>query len=151
MRKQFQPYSKWIGEWSGRGTTKKDVVVITRLVIRSRMADQALEFSVESTDAESHKLVHGVIGLLAVDPDDQLRMCVFSTLHGTMVMPVTPEDPGALAIVGESVQGNRIVVSLIEEKDGLMLTSYWKPELPADAEPVGYSNVKLTRVSVAGQ
>lgn len=148
-KKKIAPFRKWVGEWSGRGVTKKDVAVTTRVVIQPRMADQALEFVVESTATDSHELVHGVVALLGVDPDDVLRMCVYSTLHGSMVMPVTPEDPGALAIEGTNVHGNRVVVSLIEENGGLMLTSYWKPELPADAEPVGFSNVLLKRIALA--
>lgn len=146
-RKRLNPYRKWIGEWTGRGQTLKNVSVLTRVSIRPRLADLALEFLVESQHEESHELVHGVVAILGVDPDDELRMTVFSTIHGAIVMPVTPEDPGALAIEGKSVTGNRVVVSLIEEDDGLMLTSYWKPELPPDAEPVGYSNVKLKRVT----
>lgn len=150
LKKQFAPYRKWLGEWSGKGVTKNDVAVSTRLVIQTRMAEQAVEFLVESVSADTGELIHGVIGLLAVDPDGQMRMVVFSTLHGSMLMPVTPEDPGALAIEGTNVQGNRVVVSLIEEDGGLMLTSYWRPELPADAEPVGFTNIKLMRVSLAG-
>ena len=145
-RKKLKPYHKWIGEWTGRGETLKGVPVLTRVQIRPRLADLALEFCVESMHEDSHELVHGVVAQLGVDPDGELRMTVYSTLHGSIIMPVTPEDPGALAIGGTSIAGNRVVVSLIEENDGLMLTSYWKPELPADAEPVGYTNVKLERV-----
>lgn len=148
-RKKLKPYHKWIGEWTGRGQTMKDVPVLTRLTIRLRLADLAIEFLVESLHADTQELVHGVIAILGVDPDGELRMALYSTVHGSIVTAVTPEDPGALAIAGDSVTGNRVVVSLIEEDDGLMLTSYWKPELPADAEPVGFSNVKLKRVTHA--
>lgn len=148
-RKKLKPYHKWIGEWTGRGHSFKDVPVVTRLTIRPRLAELALEFQVESLNDATQELVHGVVAQLGVDPDDELRMAVYSTVHGSITMPVTPEDPGALAIEGKSITGNRVVVSLIEEDDGLMLTSYWKPELPADAEPVGYTNVKLKRVTHA--
>jgi len=149
MRKELEPYRKWFGEWSGSGVSKSNVAVSTRLSIQPRLAGHCIEFVVESMTPDSSRLVHGVIALLGVDPDSKLRMTVMSTIHGAMAMPVTPEDPGALAIEGESVVGNRVVVSLIEEDSGqLMLTSYWKPELPMDAEPVGFSNVKLSRVTV---
>jgi hypothetical protein len=148
-RKKLKPYHKWMGEWTGRGETLKKVPVVTRVTIRPRLAELALEFTVESLHEETQELVHGVVAQLGVDPDGVMRMAVFSTVHGSIIMPVTPEDPGALAIEGNSVTGNRVVVSLIEEGDGLMLTSYWRPELPADAEPVGYSNVKLRRVTHA--
>lgn len=148
MHRKFNPYSKWFGEWAGHGVSRTDVEVFTRLVIRPRLADQAVEFVVESMDAQSSKLVHGVVATMGVGPDGELRMAVLSTVHGAMVMPVTPDDPGALAIEGTSVGGNRVVVSLVEEDDGLMLTSYWKKNEPK-AEQVGFSNVKLKRVTPA--
>lgn len=150
MNKKLEPLRKWFGDWTGRGETLTGVPVATRMTIQPRMAEQFIEFIVESLHADTHDLVHGVVALLTVDPDGETRMTVTSTLHGSMVMPVTPEDPGALAIQGKSVAGNHLVVSLIEEDDGLMLTSYWKPELPPDAEKIGYTNVKLKRVSPAG-
>ncbi|MCZ7607767.1 MAG: hypothetical protein M5U25_17220 [Planctomycetota bacterium] len=146
MHKEFAPYIKWFGEWAGHGVSKTNIQVFTRLAIRPRLADQVIEFQVESMDAQSSKLVHGVVALMGLGPDGQLRLAVLSTLHGAMDMPVTPEDPGALAIEGVSVEGNRVVVSLVEENDDLMLTSYWKKEVPG-AEPVGFSNVKLQRVA----
>ena len=146
--KKLQPYLKWAGEWVGRGVTKTDVPVTTRLVIVPRLAGQSLEFLVESIHSESHALVHGVVALMGVDPDGEVRFIVQSTIHGSIVMSVTPEDPGALAIAGNSVTGNYVVVSLIEENGGLMLTSYWRPANDPDADPVGYSNVSLKRVTV---
>jgi hypothetical protein len=149
MHKKLEPIRKWFGEWTGRGETMTGVPVMTRMVIQPRMAEQFIEFMVESLHAESQELVHGVVTMLTVDPDGETRMAVTSTMHGTIVMPVTPEDPGALAIEGMSVTGNHVVVSLIEEDDGLMLTSYWKPNEP-EAEKLGYTNIKLKRVSPAG-
>lgn len=146
-KKLLEPYHKWIGEWVGRGVTKTDVPVTTRLVITSRLAAQSLEFLVESIHSDSNALVHGVIALMGVDPDGEVRFIVQSTIHGSIVMQVTPEDPGALAIAGHSVTGNRVVVSLVEENGGLMLTSYWRPANDPDAETVGYSNVSLKRVT----
>lgn len=148
-RTKLKPYLKWVGEWAGRGESLNGVPVLTRLQIRPRLADLVLEFQVESVHEKTQELVHGVVAQLGVDPDGEIRMAVFSTLHGSVVMPATPEDPGALAVQGDSVTGNRVVVSLIEEDGGLMLTSYWKPELSADAEPVGYSNVLLKRIAHA--
>lgn len=146
MHKKFAPYIKWFGEWAGHGVSKTNIEVFSRLVIRPRLADQAVEFLVESMDLATGKLVHGVVALMGLGPDGELHMAVLSTIHGAMGMPVTPEDPGALAIEGLSVSGNRVVVSLIEENDGLMLTSYWKKNEPK-AEQVGFSNVKLKRVT----
>ncbi|MCB9933162.1 MAG: hypothetical protein H6841_07060 [Planctomycetes bacterium] len=147
MNRKFAPYRKWIGEWAGRGVSKTNVPVHTRLTVRTRLAGQALEFLVESMDMESNRLIHGVIATLGEGPDGQLRMAVLSTLHGAIAMPVTPEDPGALAIEGVSVTGNHVVVSLIEDGDGLMLTGYWRPEGVPNAEPIGHSNIRMTRIA----
>lgn len=148
MRKEFAPFSGWIGEWTGKGETLKGVPVITRMVLRPRLAEEVLEFEIVSQHAETDALVHGVVALMTVDPDGQLRMAVCSTIHGCIVMRLTPEDPGAAAIAGTSVTGNHVVVSLIEDNSGLMLTSYWKKDEPK-AEPIGHTNIKLKRVARA--
>lgn len=147
MRSEFKQFARWIGEWTGKGQTKKGLPVNSRLVLRDRMAGEFLEFEVTSLHADTGALVHGVVCVLAVDPDKVLRMSVASTMHGCMVMPMTPEDPGAAAIEGTSVTGNHVVVSLVEENGGLMLTSYWrtKGSAPSD-EPVGFTNILLKRV-----
>lgn len=146
MLNKLKPFSAWIGEWTGKGETLKGVPVTTRMVIRPRLADAVLEFEIQSQHTETGALVHGVIGLSAIDPDGELRMAVSSTLHGSIIMQHTPEDPDAGAIDGVSVTGYRVIVSLVEQDGGLMLTSYWKKALPADAEPIGYTNVMLKRV-----
>lgn len=74
-------------------------------------------------------------------------MSVYSTIHGAMVAPVTPDDTGTLAVAGTAETGNYVVASMIEVDDGLELTSYWKsPENMTD--PVGKAHFKLTRVAV---
>lgn len=144
MNKHLHPFTGWIGTWAGKGVTLKGVPINTRLVIAPRLAGEVLDFEIENLHADTGKLVHGVAGLMAQDPDGQRRMAVSSTIHGTIVMTLTPEDPDAGAIEGLSVTGNRVIVSLVQEDGGLMLTSYWKT--PA-GEQVGYTNVKLKRVT----
>jgi hypothetical protein len=117
-----------------------------RLAITPRLANEVLDFEIINLHAETGKLVHGVAGLMAMDPDGQRRMAVSSTVHGTIIMTLTPEDPDAGAIEGVSVTGNRVVVSLVKDGAGLMLTAYWKKDTP-DAEQVGHTNVKLSRVA----
>jgi hypothetical protein len=141
--KDLQPFTNWIGEWTGRGQTLKEVPITTRMEIRSRLAGEVLDFEIQSLHAENGNLVHGVAGLMATDPDGERRMAVSSTIHGTISMTLTPEDPDAGAIEGVSVTGNRVVVSLVQEDGGLMLTSYWKTP---SGEQVGFTNVKLKRV-----
>ncbi len=146
MLNKLKPFSSWIGDWTGKGETLKGVPVTTRMVIRPRLADTVIEFEIQSQHAETGALVHGVIGLSAIDPDGEMRMAVSSTIHGSVIMRQTPEDPDAGAIEGVSVTGYRVIVSLVEQDGGLMLTSYWKKELPADAEPIGHTNIMLKRV-----
>jgi hypothetical protein len=146
MRKELQPFIGWIGEWTGKGETLTGVPIATRMVVRPRLADEVLDFEITNLHAETGKLVHGVAGLMAVDPDGQRRMAVSSTIHGTIIMTLTPEDPDAGAIEGVSVTGNRVVVSLVKDDGGLMLTAYWKKDTPS-AEQVGYTNVRLRRVT----
>jgi hypothetical protein len=146
MNKHLLPFFSWIGDWVGRGQTLNGVPINTRMSIRPRLANQVLDFEIENLHADTGKLVHGVAGLMAQDADGQRRMAVSSTIHGTIIMTLTPEDPDAGAIEGLSVAGNRVVVSLVQEDGGLMLTSYWKKDT-ANAEQVGFTNVKLRRVT----
>ena len=148
MKTELRPYSNWIGEWTGRGETMNGIPIQTRMVVRPRLADQLLDIEVQNLHVETAQLVHGVVALMGVDPDGKRRMVVTSTVHGSMVMEMTPEDPGAAATEGISVTGNRVVVSLVQEDGGLMLTSYWSRNTP-EAERVGYTNVKLARVERA--
>ncbi|MCB9933163.1 MAG: hypothetical protein H6841_07065 [Planctomycetes bacterium] len=148
MHTKLAPYWGWIGEWAGKGETLQGVPILMRMAVKPRLADQILDFEIQNLHAETGKLVHAVAGLMAVDPDGQRRMVVSSTIHGSMLMELTPEDPGAGAIEGISVTGNRVIVSLVEDDDGLMLTSYWKKNEP-EAEQVGFTNVKLKRVTPA--
>jgi hypothetical protein len=143
MRSELNPFIGWIGEWAGRGETINGVPINTRMDIHARLGGEVLDFEIQSLHAESGNLVHGVAGLMAVDPDGERRMAVSSTIHGTIVMTLTPEDPDAGAIEGVSVSGNRVIVSLVQDDGGLMLTSYWKTP---KGEQVGYTNVKLKRV-----
>jgi hypothetical protein len=151
MRNEFRPYATWLGDWTGLGTTKKNVPVRIRLSIQPRMAGEVLELVLESLHDRTGKLVHGVVALLSVDPDGVMRMAIASTIHGTIIMPVTPEDPGALAFEGNSVTGNRVVVSFVEDNGALMLTAYWEPELPHDGEVVGFTNCRMQRVALADE
>lgn len=144
MRKEFAPYAGWVGNWTGAGETQKNLPAIVRMMIAPSMDGQFLQFTVEARLSKTGELAHGVVSQLTVDPDGWLRLCVASTLHGSMVMPVTPEDPGALAVEGRSVTGNHVVVSLVQDGDCLMLTSYWRAPTPS-AEPVGFSNYRMTR------
>jgi len=146
MRPEFKPYEKWIGRWVGSGETLKQVPAAVSLVIAPALDGQFLSFVVESRDPKTGKLIQGVVSQLTVDPDGWLRLSVASTLHGSMVMPVTPEDPGALAVEGRSIVGNHVVVSLVYEKDSMMLTSYWREPTPG-AEPIGFSNYRMKRES----
>ncbi|MCZ7607766.1 MAG: hypothetical protein M5U25_17215 [Planctomycetota bacterium] len=148
MQRKLAPYWGWIGEWAGRGEMLQGTPVMTRMTVKPRGAEQMLDFEIQNLHAETGKLMHVVAGLMAVDPDGQRRMVVSSNIHGCMLMNMTPEDPGAGAIEGVSVTGNRVVVSLVEDGDGLMLTAYWKKNEPK-AEQVGYTNVKLRRVTPA--
>lgn len=149
MNKKLVPYSRWFGQWAGRGETKRGVPVTAQVLFRRRLAEQLIEIVVEMLHAETQELVNGVIAMISVDPNENLCVTVNSTVHGPMIMPATPEDPGVLAIEGRSVQGNLVVVSFLEEDGGLLLTSYWKPEVPAGAKHVGHTSLHLKRVTPA--
>ncbi|MBE7490376.1 MAG: hypothetical protein HS108_01230 [Planctomycetes bacterium] len=144
MRKEFLPYKSWVGTWVGGGETLKSVPAEVTLQIEPQLDGLVLCFIVQAREPGTGRLIHGVVSHLTVDPDGWLRLGVTSTLHGSMIMPVTPEDPGALAVEGRSITGNHVVVSLVQEGDGLMLTSYWRAPTPG-AEPIGFSNYRLVR------
>lgn len=144
MRKELEAYAGWVGTWVGAGETLKAVPAAVTLRIQPMLDGNILCFVVESRDPKTGKLIQGVVSHLTVDPDGWLRLGAASTLHGSMIMPVTPEDPGAIAVEGRSITGNHVVVSLVQDGDELMLTSYWRSPA-AGAEPVGFSNYRMKR------
>ncbi len=148
MPRMMRAYQHWFGEWSGRGTTKKNVPVNIHVVIRPRLAGEVIEFSVESLHEMTSRLVHGVVALVSADPDGQIRMAASSTIHGAIVLQTTPDDPGALAFAGRSVMNHRVVVSFVEDGPDLLLTAHWKPDTPGEVEPAGMTNCRLSRVAV---
>jgi hypothetical protein len=147
LHKALQPFDRWVGEWAGKGTTKKNVPVNIRVAIQPRMAGETVEISVESLSAANNKLVHGVVALVSAYPDGRMRMAASSTIHGAFLLDMTPEDPGAVAFAGRNVIGEHVVVSFLQDGNDLMLTAHWKADVPGNPEPVGVTNCRLRRVT----
>ena len=64
MKKAFKQYFRWVGIWIGGGETQLGNPVRVRFEIKERLNGESLELSVEYCHADTHQLLHGVVGLL---------------------------------------------------------------------------------------
>ncbi|KAA0215490.1 hypothetical protein EDM80_05350 [bacterium] len=153
MRKAFKQYVRWIGIWIGSGETQLGNPTRVRLEVKERLNGEALEVSVEYCHSETNELLHGVVGLLGVSADGVIRYSAYSNLHGNIMLEATPDDPGVLALSGNSPNKRFVSVTIVQDKDDhLMLTSHYHPLGAADDESKQRRTVvKLGRMKLAAR
>jgi hypothetical protein len=153
MRKAFKQYAKWVGIWLGNGETQLGNPTRVRLELSERLNGEALEVSVEYCHFETNQLLHGVIGVLGVSRDNVIRYTAYSNLHGSMMLDATPDDPGVLALSGNTPTGRFVSVTIVQDKDDhLMLTSHFHPIGSADDESKQRRTVvRLGRMKLASK
>ena len=153
MRKAFKQYVRWIGIWIGSGETQLGNPTRVRREVKERLNGEALEVSVEYCHSETNELLHGVVGLLGVSADGVIRYSAYSNLHGNIMLEATPDDPGVLALSGNSPNKRFVSVTIVQDKDDhLMLTSHYHPLGAADDESKQRRTVvKLGRMKLAAR
>ncbi|CAG0933864.1 hypothetical protein PLCT1_02503 [Planctomycetaceae bacterium] len=153
MKKSFKQYFRWIGIWIGSGETQLGNPTRVRFEVKERLNGEALELAVEYCHAESNQLLHGVVGLLGHSADNVVRYSAFSNLHGNIMLDATPDDPGVLALSGNTPNGRFVSVTIVQDKeDHLMLTSHFHPIGAADDESKQRRTVvRLARMKLAGK
>ncbi|HRJ79269.1 MAG: hypothetical protein HUU03_02180 [Planctomycetaceae bacterium] len=153
MRKAFKQYVRWIGIWIGSGETQLGNPTRVRLEVKERLNGEALEVSVEYCHSETNDLLHGVVGLLGLSADGIIRYSAYSNLHGNILLEATPDDPGVLALSGNSPNKRFVSVTIVQDKDDhLMLTSHYHPLGAADDESKQRRTVvRLGRMKLASR
>lgn len=153
MRKAFKQYVRWIGIWIGSGETQLGNPTRVRLEVKERLNGEALEVSVEYCHSETNDLLHGVVGLLGLSADGIIRYSAYSNLHGNILLEATPDDPGVLALSGNSPNKRFVSVTIVQDKnDHLMLTSHYHPLGAADDESKQRRTVvRLGRMKLASR
>jgi hypothetical protein len=104
----------------------------------------AVRYHFEMYDPEFKTLIHGVHSYLARDASGRVATVTYSTLFGLGSFEMTPDDDGVLALAGESDDGHRLTVTLVEEDDGsLFLTVFWRDVefLPPDQRVPSMSGI----------
>jgi len=151
MKKAFKQYFRWVGIWIGGGETQLGNPVRVRFEIKERLNGESLELSVEYCHADTHQLLHGVVGLLGCSADNVTRYAGYSNLHGNFMLDATPDDPGVLALSGNTPNNRFISVTIVQDKeDQLLLTSHFHPIGSADDESKQRRTVvKLSRMKLA--
>jgi hypothetical protein len=105
---------------------------VARRLIRTEfypaMDSTGLGMHFEAWDPRMSVLYHGVRAMLAAAPSGVLRALAYSSIHGALLLELTPDDEGVMALAGESMTGNRISVTFVqEEPDQLLFTAFWRP------------------------
>lgn len=142
-------YWPWCGLWGGTGSAQDGRPVAIRMVVERQLLDSVLRMHFEATSPDGAVLYHGVVTSIGVTPSGQVRAATYSTIHGSMVLDQTPDDEGVLALAGESLRGNQINVTIVEESPGaLMFAALWRPPgARADDPRLGRMASRLSRLA----
>ena len=121
-------YLPWIGVWAGSGETQAGQKTLIRTEFYPAMDSCGLGMHFEAWDPQLSTLYHGVRAMLAPAPSGVLRALAYSTIHGALLLELTPDDEGVMALAGESIAGNLISVTFVQEDpDRLLFTAFWRP------------------------
>jgi hypothetical protein len=132
-------YYPWIGVWTGVGEAQAGQETFIRTDFASAMDGSGIRMHFEAWDLGMNAMFHGVRAVLAPAPSGVLRAMAYSTIHGPLILELTPDDEGVMALAGESLANNHISVTFVQEAPGkLLFTGFWRPAgqtLAADDGP----------------
>ncbi|MCB9936458.1 MAG: hypothetical protein H6840_12290 [Planctomycetes bacterium] len=130
MTAQLAEFLPWIGVWTGVGESQAGQPCFVRNRFFPGLEGDGLGMQFEAWDPGMTTLFHGVRAVLATAPSGVMRALAYSTIHGALILELTPDDPGVMALAGESVAGNRISVTFLQEEPGrLLFTAFWRPAM----------------------
>jgi len=128
MTATIRDYLPWFGAWTGVGETQAGQETLIRTEFSPAMESAGIVMHFEAWDRDLSVMYHGVRAMLAQAPSGVLRALAYSSIHGPLLLELTPDDEGVMALAGESQAGNYISVTFVEEDpDHLLFTASWRP------------------------
>ena len=133
---KLDEYRRWLGVWSGSGETQAGQETLIRTTFEHGLDGFALAMHFEAWDTTLTTLYHGVHALLSRAPNGAMKAIAHSTIHGPLILELTPDDEGVMALAGDSLAGSHISVTFMEESaDELMFAAFWRPPGTHAGEP----------------
>lgn len=150
MNQTLHDYVPWIGLWSGIGETQDGRACFIRTTFEEGLEANGLRMHFEAWDPALTTLFHGVRAMLTAAPSGVMRALAHSTIHGPLILELTPDDEGVMALAGESVAQHYISVTFVEESpDQLLFTAFWRPtKAPPGISDGPNMSCTLSRASV---
>lgn len=128
MTVRIPDFLHWIGVWTGIGETQAGQPCYIRNRFYLELDGQGLGMHFEAWDPGLTTLYHGVRAVLAAAPSGVMRALAFSTIQGPLILDLTEDDEGVMALAGENLAGHRISVTFMQETpEQLLFTAFWRP------------------------
>ncbi|MCB9893523.1 MAG: hypothetical protein H6839_03640 [Planctomycetes bacterium] len=128
MNNGIADYLPWVGVWAGVGDTQAGQQTAIRTDFVPALDGTGLQMHFEAWDTEFKTLYHGVRAVLAPAPSGVLRALAYSTIHGPLLLELTPDDEGVMALAGESLGRNHISVTFVQDAPAeLLFMAFWRP------------------------
>ncbi len=137
MTARIGDFLPWIGVWAGMGETQAGQPCYIRNRFYLDLDGQGLGMHFEAWDTGMTTLYHGVRSMLAAAPSGILRALAYSTVQGPLILDLTEDDEGVMALSGENLLGHRISVTFMQESpEQLLFTAFWRqPHAPRTEGP----------------
>ncbi|MCA8916717.1 MAG: hypothetical protein KDB90_15095 [Planctomycetes bacterium] len=127
MSRRVADYLSWVGVWAGVGDTQAGQQTAIRTDFVAGLDGTSLQMHFEAWDTEFKTLYHGVRAVLAPAPSGVLRALGYSTIHGPLILELTPDDEGVMALAGDSRANNHLSVTFVQDAPGeLLFTAFWR-------------------------
>lgn len=128
MTARIHDFLHWIGVWAGMGETQAGQPCYIRNRFYQELDGQGIGMHFEAWDPGMTTLYHGVRAVLAAAPSGVLRALAYSTMQGPLILELTEDDDGVMALSGENLAGQRISVTFVQESpEQLLFTAFWRP------------------------
>lgn len=136
MSLKLASFVRWSGVWSGKGKSEGGAATAVRVEFEPVHEGAALRLHLEVCDPTITKLQHGLRAILAPGKAGGLRAPAFSTVHGGLLLDVTPDDEGVLALTGVAGADKRAFFTFVEDSpDEMALTVFWRERRQKVSDP----------------
>lgn len=136
MSNKLANYTHWTGVWSGKGKTESGAGTVVRVEFEAVHDGAALRLHLEVCDPSITKLQHGLRAILAPTSAGGLRAPAYSTVHEGLLLDLTPDDEGVMALTGVAGPDKRVFYTFVEDApDEMSLTLFWRERRQKVSDP----------------